>query len=334
MRSISGFFGSLVAIAFTAAAAQAGETSVDLASLANEPWTFVGPNDFLIINGSTFPTGTQNFGGVPFTIPAGPNNYWAAGAAANFGAGTVRLTIPVGVYGVTSAFTVLNTMWGWAGPTAYIDVTFNGSNGAKKTFPLVGTVNVRDYNNDGNTNTIDNTSTIQVWDNGLGQRLDRQEYLLPPEFANQTLTSVTITDTGNEGNGTDGSRTVLAALTVSSCLDYVTETITATSGPIVYDPSLKLYGQDVTLMNVGTSPVPGPLYFILEDLPAGVKVADPSGGTTTCFAPLGSRYVVALPEGSLLAPNTSVNLRLVFSDPTGAAITYTALTVGSVGGTP
>jgi hypothetical protein len=88
-----------------------------------------------------------------------------------------QLTIPVGVYGVTSVFTVLNTMWGWAGPTAYLDITFNGSNGAKKTVPLVGNVNVRDYNNDGNTNTIDNTSTIQVWDNGLGQRLDRQEYL-------------------------------------------------------------------------------------------------------------------------------------------------------------
>lgn len=109
-----------------------------------------------------------------------------------------------------------------------------------------GNVSIRDYNNDGNTNVIDNTSTIQVWDNGLGQRLDRQEYLLPPEFATQTLTSVTITDTGNEGSGTNGSRAVLAALTVSSCLAYVTETITASSGPIVYHPHLRLYMQDVS----------------------------------------------------------------------------------------
>jgi hypothetical protein len=324
----------LTAMAFTATAVRAGETPVDLGSLANEPWTYVGPNDFLIINGDTFPTGPQNFGGVPFAIPAGPNNYWAGGAAADFGPGTVQLTIPVGVYGVTSAFTILNTMWGWEGPTAYLYITFRGSNGATRTVPLVGNVNVRDYNNDGNTNTIDNTSTVQVWDNGLGQRLDRQEYLLPAEFARQTLTSVTITDTGNEGNGTNGSRAVLAALTVSTCFAYVTETITISSGPIVYRPDLKLYGQAVTLTNAGSTPVAGPLFFILEDLPAGVNVVNRSGGTTACFAPLGSRYVVALPEGSLLAPNASVILRLAFSDPSGAAISYRALTAGSLGGLP
>jgi hypothetical protein len=42
-------------------------------------------------------------------------------------------------------------MWGSVGP--YLYVTFNGSNGASITQPLVGNVNVRDYNND-NTNTI------------------------------------------------------------------------------------------------------------------------------------------------------------------------------------
>src|SRR5580658_11073406 len=67
---------------------RAGEIPIDISGLANEPWTYVGPNDFLIINGSTFPTGTQNFGGIPFSIPAGPNNYWAGAAAANFGPGT------------------------------------------------------------------------------------------------------------------------------------------------------------------------------------------------------------------------------------------------------
>jgi hypothetical protein len=93
---------------------RAGEIPIDISALANEPWTYVGPNDFLIINGSTFPTGAQSFGGIPFAIPSGPNNYWAAAAAANFRPGTVSLTIPVDVSGVTSFFTLLNTMWGWA----------------------------------------------------------------------------------------------------------------------------------------------------------------------------------------------------------------------------
>jgi hypothetical protein len=70
-------------------------------------------------------------------------------------------------------------------------ITFTGSNGATATQPLVGGVNVRDYNNDGGQNTINNTSTIQAWTNGEGQRLDRQEYILPAAFARQVLTSVT-----------------------------------------------------------------------------------------------------------------------------------------------
>jgi len=333
MRGNSQFACSALAIAFTAVTACAGEIPIDMSALANEPWTYVGPNDFLIINGSTFPAGAHNFGGVPFAIPTGPNNYWAGAAAANFGPGTVSLTIPVGVYGVTSAFTLLNSMWGWAGPNAYLFVTFSGSDGATATVPLVGNVSVRDYNNDGNTNEIDNTSTVQVWDNGLGQRLDRQEYLLPAAFASQTLTSVTITDTGNEGNGTNGSRAVLAALTVSNCRAYVTEYIAASAGPIVYYPSLKLYAQQVSLKNTSTVAKAGPLFFILEDLPASVTLVNRSGATA-CFAPIGSPYVVPLPEGSLLAPNTSLEFWLEFSDPIGAAISYTPLTAGGLGGAP
>jgi hypothetical protein len=324
----SRFACAMLAIAFTAASARAGEITIDLTSLVNEPWTFSGSGGF-ILNGSTFPIGSQNFGGVPFAIPTGPNNVWLGAAAANFGPGVVSLTIPVGVSGVTSAFTLLNAMWGQAGPKAYLYITFTGSNGATATEPLVGDVNVRDYNNDGGPNSINNTSTVQVWTNGEGQRLDRQEYILPADFASQVLTSVTITDTGGE----DLSRGMFTGLTVSTCRAYVTEGITISSSKIVYDNRLKLYLQDVLLTNTKTTAVAGPLFFILEDLAAGVSLANKSGATE-CFAPIGSRYVVAFPEGSLLAPNTSAFVRLGFSDPSGAAITYTPLVAGSLGGAP
>jgi len=81
---------------------------------------------------------------------------------------------------------------------------------------------------------------------GLGQRLDRQEYILPAAIARQTLASVTITDTGNEGNGTNGSRRVL------------------------------------------------------ENLPDAVSVVNRST-PSTCFVPIGSPTLVALPKGSSLA---------------------------------
>jgi len=107
-------------------------------------------------------------------------------------------------------------------------------------------VNVRDFNDDGYQNTIDNNNTTtQVWTNGLGQRLDRQEYILPAEFASQVLTKVTITDTGNESF----SRAILSALTVSTCDAYITEGVTISSSPITYLPHLDLYAQDAYLSN-------------------------------------------------------------------------------------
>jgi hypothetical protein len=321
---------SLVAIAFAAATARAGEIPIDISGLVNEPWTFdSAPGGAYILNGSTFPTGSQNFGGVPFAIPSGPNNYWGAAAAADFGAGDVSLTVPVGVPGVTSVFSLLNTMWSQPGPPAYLFVTFSGSKGATVTEPLVGGVNVRDYNSDGYQNLINGTSTIEVWANGEGQRLDRQEYILPAEFATQVLTKVTITDTG----ASEFSRAVVSAITVSTCRAYVTETVSFSGSQIVYDPKLQLYAQQVVISNVGATAVAGPLFYILENLPAEVRLANNSAATA-CFAPIGSPYVEALPAGSSLAPGTSVVVKFGFRDPSGAAISYTPLVTGSLGGTP
>jgi hypothetical protein len=115
---------------------------------------------------------------------------------------------------------------------------------------------------------------------GLGQRLDRQEYILPAAFASQTLASVTITDTGNEGSGTNGSRAVLAALTVSTCPAYVAGGITFSSGPIVYYPDSRLYAQQLQVTNGRTTALAGPLFVILENLPAGVIVATGSTPST------------------------------------------------------
>jgi len=319
---------SIIAVAFAATPwLHAGEIPIDVSALVNLGWTSTFCNNY-IVAGSTFPTGSQNFGGVHLVIPAGPNNYWSGSLAGNCGAGTVSLTVPVGVSGVRSAFTLLNTFRGEAGPSADLSITFTGSAGATATQPLVGNVNVRNYNSGGYTSTINNTSTVQVWTNGEGQRLDRQEYILPVEFARQVLTSVTITDTGSYDLG----RAMFSALTVSTCPTYVAGDITIASGPIDYNRRLNLYEQEVTLTNVAPGPVNGPLFFILEDLPSGVTLENKSAATE-CFA-RGSRYFLAFPVGSSLAPNTPVILQLGFSDPSGATISYTPVVAGSLGGKP
>jgi hypothetical protein len=131
----------------------------------------------------------------------------------------------------------------------------------------------------------------------------------------------------------NGSRAVLAALTVSTCRAYLAEGIKITSSPIVYYPGLKAYAQGVSLTNTLATAVNGPLFFILEDLPAGVTLVNRSE-PAECLAPADSRYVVPLPAGSSLAPNTSTVFGLYFSDPSGAAITYTPMTAASLGGRP
>jgi hypothetical protein len=187
---MSVFVRSIVVIVFTASA-RAGEIPIDISGLVNLLWT--SPFcDNAMVHGSTFPSGSQNFGGVPFAIPAGPNNYWGGTVAGSCGSGTVSLTVPVGVSGVRSVFTLLNTYNGQAGPSAYLYITFTGSDGATATEPLVGDVNIRNYNGGGYTQTIDNSSTVQVWTNGEEQRLDRQEYILPAAFASQVLTMLAI----------------------------------------------------------------------------------------------------------------------------------------------
>jgi hypothetical protein len=112
MAGISpGLLTCLTAIVFTAAAsARAGEIPIDVSSLVNAPWEFSGCGGY-ITNGDTFPTGDQNLGGVPLAIPNGPNNARLGAVAADCGEGFVSLTIPVGVQGVTSVFTLLNTFW-------------------------------------------------------------------------------------------------------------------------------------------------------------------------------------------------------------------------------
>jgi hypothetical protein len=320
MKADSRFPCSLIAILFAAASARAGQVPIDISGLANLLWTSPFCQNG-IVNASEFPSGSQNFGGVPFAIPTVPNNYWSGSLAGNCVSGTVSLTIPVGVSGVRSVFTLLNTFRGQVGPDLY--VTFSGSDGATATQPLVGGVNVRNYNPGGYTSTINNTSTIQVWTDGENQqRLDRQEYILPAAFASQVLTSVTITDTGSY----DLSRAMFSALTVSTCSAYVAEGITISSGSINYHPGLRLYTQAVTLTNTGSTAVTGPLSLILEDLPTGVSIVNASK-PTSCYAPIGSPYVLALPRGSSLAPNTTVNVVLAFSDPSGTSISYTPLTV-------
>jgi hypothetical protein len=187
--------------------ALADQVQVDLSSIANGAWCNVGGGP--MFGCSTLPTGTLTANGSVFNIAGanGGNNAWFSSVAANNGAGTVSVTIPINVVGATTVSTLMNTFWGQA--AAEDVVTFTGSAGAIYSVNLVGNQNIRDYNNYVWTNSISGTTT-NAWNNNNGQRLDEQIFNLPSEFADQTLESMSITDSGNQVS----SRVFLAGLTV------------------------------------------------------------------------------------------------------------------------
>ncbi len=172
--------------------ARAGEvyTTVDFSSQANFSWVSSGD-----LPGA--PTGPTTLGGVPFDITsnAAGNQAWYAYLAT-----IPSITMNTNIYGATNVYTLINTAWGQPGPNSYAYLVFTGSGGASYIKNLVGDVDIRDWNNDRWTNSINGTTTTNVFSEtniyGNQGRLDMQDITLPAAFASQTLTSIELVDNG------------------------------------------------------------------------------------------------------------------------------------------
>jgi hypothetical protein len=211
----------LLTLCLGAGLANAANKTISLASVINNSWC--GDLGVYNLNCSTFPYGTKHYNGIAFLMAGDKkgteNNAWFSDFAAGGGGSPVSITIPINVAKVKTVYTLMNTIWGSTAPDL-LSITFTGSDGATWTFDPIGGVNVRDYNNGSYTDTcicqlpggVGQAGTINAWVNGKGQRLDEQIYELPAEFATQTLVSITITDSGNEGV----QRSFLSAVTVST----------------------------------------------------------------------------------------------------------------------
>lgn len=192
----------IVCIAAMIAAASASTALADFQIIDIDSHRNGGRDNSLLANGGALPVGDQTFGGVPFDMGGGPSlsDAWAYYAHIDAGGigGTVVEAFDIGVFGVTNVYSLMSTFWGQVGPNSYVSVTFNGSAGASTTFNLVGNTDIRDYNfNPMWTTTINGTTTVEVFNNGQGQHVDRQQFALPAAFASQTLTQMIITDTGS-----------------------------------------------------------------------------------------------------------------------------------------
>lgn len=151
-----------------------------------------------------FPSDSE-LGGVPFKLSqdsAGNNSF----------IGT--LTIPVGIYGVATVYTLMNTATGQLGAQVGT-LTAIGSNGAIQSFALIEGDNIRDHYYGNYVNSI-SANYVSLNVAGGSQpgtaHLDMQAFALNSEFAQQTLTSITFSGAGGNPQGVP----FIAGLTVSA----------------------------------------------------------------------------------------------------------------------
>ena len=187
-------------------------TPIDLSSLANQRLQTLGYGAVGML-----PEGKVALGGIPFSIPVGGTNVWSGGAA--IGPNPRSLDVSVNAAGATRVHTLINTLWGERSPGAMASITFYGSAGTTYTVLLDGNVHIRDYLWNSWTNSINGTSTVNVFQAGSGQgiratnqvRLDMQTFILPAAFASQTLTRIRIEDFG----ASNLQRLVVSGITVA-----------------------------------------------------------------------------------------------------------------------
>jgi hypothetical protein len=198
-------------------------TPIDISSQANFSWSgTIIPGVGVDLPGA--PVGNVTLSGVPFSIKSNrsDNQAWSAGIASGGSTGESgsaqrqTITVEANVYGARHVFTLINCWHGQRGPRCYAWLTFRGSAGASYTKKLVGDIDIRDYNEGGHANRINNTTTTMVYSAQplykTPKRLDMQDITLPPEFATQTLTTITLVDNGRPSF----QRTVLGGITVES----------------------------------------------------------------------------------------------------------------------
>jgi gliding motility-associated-like protein len=156
------------------------------------------------------PLGSVVFNSIPFYIEPQGNNAW------NAHYGNTNPTLSINKSNIKSAYFLINTFWG---PTngQYSKITFNFSDGSSFDKLLISGVDCRDFLNNTWANTINNTSTVNVFTNSTNgvNRLDMMKIDLPSHFQNKTLSQIAFLDYG----GNTVSRLIITGVTLESNLN-------------------------------------------------------------------------------------------------------------------
>jgi len=159
---------------------------------------------------SQFPVGANTLGGVDFLMPISGGTGWAS-------ANDADRILTLGGLNIAQADKVhvlVNTFWGSTGRTA--TMTVKGDGGTVVTKTLYGGSDMRDYLFGAYTNTINGTTTVNVFNAGSGYgnavRFDMLTLDLGAEFQTENLVEVEFVDNGANGV----SRMFTAGVTVEA----------------------------------------------------------------------------------------------------------------------
>jgi hypothetical protein len=185
--------------------AQASVIEVDISSLVNaDLTTYTG--------GANYPQhgGPLIVAGVPFTLATIGHNADTAIIQSSTSSGVAEtFSIATGVFGVTSAYTLINSAFGTCGVSVG-ELDFIGTL-STFTYTLIEGVNIRDHFKGNFCNVVTGVAGTAGFGAGA-DRLDMQQIDLPAVFANETLQRI---DFKSFGRGANGSP-FLSAVTVAT----------------------------------------------------------------------------------------------------------------------
>lgn len=118
-----------------------------------------------------------------------------------------------------------------------------------------------------------------------------------------------------------GSAVQLDAVLSANATD-VSSQVSITRSGFVYNRTTKMFVQNVTVKNVGSTTLSGPISLVLDSLSSDATLFNATGATSA-VPPAGSPYVnLTLATSGTLAPSGSTTVPLQFNDPTSQGITY------------
>jgi hypothetical protein len=91
--------------------------------------------------------------------------------------------------------------------------------------------------------------------------------------------------------------------------------ITVTSSGLAYSRATQTYSSTVTIKNVGTAAIAGPIQVVVDSLTSGVTIANASGT-------FGGWSYVTVPAVGSLAPGQSATVTIVFKNPANTTINF------------